>query len=117
MARSRPARAVRAARPPTPACCARGHDETQGARSRVEQLVRCRFRLDEHAPIRVEQRVPPEPNYPPLETRITFWRGNDREHQYRVFKPIAEVCAADLPPWWYRDALILDIFPYCDCCG
>jgi nitrate reductase delta subunit len=85
--------------------------------TRVGDIARAQFRLAEHHPVRVEQLAATERGFPPLETRITFWTGNDSQHQYRVFKPVRDVTAADLPPWWMRDALILDEFPFCDCCG
>lgn len=84
---------------------------------RIETLVRVRFRLAAHVPVRVEEMACTEKGFPPRETRINFWIGNDREHQYRVFKQADQVSSADLPPWWMRDALLLDEFPFCDCCG
>lgn len=84
---------------------------------RVEMLARGRFRLDARIPVRVVELAATEKGFPPRETRINFWTGNDNEHQYRLFKPAAEVTVEDLPPWWMRDALILDEFPFCDCCG
>ncbi len=84
---------------------------------RIEALARDRFRLKPSVPIRVVEMATTEIGFPPRETRITFWTGNDAEHQYRIFKPAARVILADLPPWWMRDALILDEFPFCDCCG
>ena len=84
---------------------------------RVEGAVRAQFRLGENVPIQVHEMDATERGFPPRETRITFWTGNDSEHRYRVFKPVGQVTAADLPPWWMKDALILDVFPFCDCCG
>ena len=85
--------------------------------TRVGDVARVQFRLGERQPIRVEQLAATERGFPPFETRITFWTGNDAQHQYRVFKPARDVTAADLPPWWMKDALIVDEFPFCDCCG
>jgi hypothetical protein len=84
---------------------------------RVEMLARRRFRLAPAIGVRVEELACTEKGFPPLETRISFWIGNDREHRYRVFKPADRVALDDLPPWWMRDALVLDEFPFCDCCG
>ena len=84
---------------------------------RVGGVARVRFRLAERHPVSVEQLAATERGFPPHETRITFWTGNDSQHPYRVFKPAHDVTAADLPPWWMKDALILDEFPFCDCCG
>ena len=84
---------------------------------RIETLARHRYRLESFTPIRVEELATTEPGFPPRETRILFWSGNDAQHQHRIFKPAKDVTIEDLPPWWYKDALILDEFPYCDCCG
>lgn len=83
----------------------------------MERLARLRFRLGDTVPVRVVEQACTEKGFPPRETRINFWTGNNTEHQYRVFKPAAQVTLADLPPWWMRDALALDEFPFCDCCG
>jgi nitrate reductase delta subunit len=84
---------------------------------RIEKEARVGFRLVESTPVRVEELAATEKGFPPRETRITFWTGNEAEHRYRVFKPATQVTGADLPPWWMKDALILDDFPFCDCCG
>ena len=84
---------------------------------RVAGTVRNRFRLAPFHPVSVEQLGATEPGFPPCETRITFWTGNDFRHQYRVFKPTSEVTGKDLPPWWMKDAIIVSPWPSCDCCG
>ena len=78
---------------------------------RVADAARGRFRLGDFHLVSVEQLAATERGFPPFETRITFWTGNDSRHQYRVFKPAAEVMLADLPPWWMKDAIIVDEFP------
>jgi hypothetical protein len=83
----------------------------------VADAARRRFRLAKGYPVRVEQLHATEPGFPPFETRITFWTGNSDEHRYRVFKEVDEVSPDDLPPWWMKDALIVEEFPFCDCCG
>ncbi len=98
--------------------CGHGHDHGLAADlRRIEGLARDRFRLDGFTPIRVEELAATEPGFPPRETRISFWSGNEDEHQYRIFKPADRVTIEDLPPWWYKDALILDDAAYCVCCG
>jgi nitrate reductase delta subunit len=98
--------------------CSHSHADPDGAdRVRIAALARVRFRLEERISIRVEERATTIPGFPPRETCISFWTGNEDEHRYRVFKPAREVTDDDLPPWWMRDALIVDPFPYCDCCG
>jgi hypothetical protein len=79
--------------------------------------TRKQFRLDAGHPVTVEELAATERGFPPRETRITFWTGNDLRHQYRVFKPAQDVTQMDLPPWWMKDAIIVDEFPFCDCCG
>jgi nitrate reductase delta subunit len=86
-------------------------------RLRIAAVARDRFRLAAMHPIHVEQLGATEPGFPPFETRITFWTGNEREHRYRVFKPAADVGGSDLPPWWMKDAIIVSPWPSCDCCG
>ena len=41
---------------------------------------------------------------PPIETVIAFW-SSGRRHHFKVFKPVAEVTEADLPPYWLKNAL------------
>jgi len=85
--------------------------------ARIGALFRLRFRLPDHHPVSVEQIAAVDPGFPPWETCVAFWTGNSTQHQCRFFKPAGEVMLDDLPPWWMKDALILDEFPYCDCCG
>lgn len=85
--------------------------------ARVAEVARQSFRLASGYPVRVEQLHTTEPGFPPFETRITFWSGNTAQHRYRVFKRAEAVSAKDLPPWWMKDALIVDEHPHCDCCG
>jgi hypothetical protein len=100
--------------------CSQRHLDPAGAGAdpaRIAILARARFRLEDRISVRVEELATVIPGFPPRETCITFWLGNQDEHRYRVFKPARDVTADDLPPWWMRDALIVDPFPYCDCCG
>lgn len=84
---------------------------------RVEALAREHFRLSPFAPVRVAEASTALPGFPPVETLISFWSGNRDEHLWRVFKPMAQVTRDDLPPWWMKDALMIDEAPFCDCCG
>jgi nitrate reductase delta subunit len=84
---------------------------------RVAEATRRQFRLANNYPVRVEHLPATDPGFPPFETRITFWTGNSAQHRYRVFKGVDDVSSQDLPPWWMKDALIVDDFPHCDCCG
>lgn len=84
---------------------------------RIADVVRERFRLGRAHPVVVQQLHTVERGFPPFETRIVFWTGNSAEHRYRVFKGADIVSSDDLPPWWMKDALIIDDYPHCDCCG
>ena len=55
------------------------------------------------------------PGCPPLETVIAFWTADTTRHHYRVFKKAIEVVANDLPPRWYRPALVVDDNASMDC--
>ena len=91
--------------------------EPDGDAVRVEHLTRAALRLSASMPVLVREMATAEKGFPPLETRISFWTGNDGEHRWRLFKPMAEVGAGDLPPWWLKEALKVDDIPFCGCCG
>jgi len=44
-----------------------------------------------------------------------FWIGQVRYH-FKVFKPLTEVLADDLPPSWLKDALAAVDGAECGCC-
>ena len=48
--------------------------------------------------------------------RIAFWCEDEKRRQLKVFKPLAEVVADDLPPWWMKDALVAEEVFGCPCC-
>jgi nitrate reductase delta subunit len=78
--------------------------QRSAAGARVKAWTRERFRLPRDAAISVSELACGLPGCAPLETVVLFWIG---EHAYRikVFKPLEEVAAEDLPPAWFRDAL------------
>lgn len=79
-----------------------GHEQ---AVARVQAWTRARFDLDAAAAVMATELICTRPGCPPLETMVAFWvYGNQRRH-FRVFKPIADVAADDLPPAWLMDAL------------
>jgi nitrate reductase delta subunit len=84
------------------------------ALDRVREWVRARFALDEGA-ILVAEMACAVPGCPPIETVIAFW-SDERRHHFKVFKPVAEVTAEDLPPAWYKGALAVPDDFYCTCC-
>lgn len=80
---------------------------------RVEALVRARLGIDSADLVFVSEEQPRRPGYPARETVVLFWAAGTR-HRLRVFRPVAEVGAEDLPPAWLRPALVDD--GEGDCC-
>jgi nitrate reductase delta subunit len=76
------------------------------ALDRVKEWTRGRFSLPADAAILVSQVACGLPGCPPIETVIAFWTGADTRHQFKVFKPVADVVEDDLPPTWMKNALI-----------
>jgi hypothetical protein len=88
--------------------------EYVAALDRVRDWVRERFQLGDEA-ILVAEVACAVPGCPPIETVIAFW-SEERRHHFKVFKPVAEVIADDLPPRWYMGALAVPDEFQCDCC-
>jgi hypothetical protein len=88
--------------------------EHTAALDRVREWVRARFSLDEGA-ILVAEVACAVPGCPPIETVIAFW-SSGRRHHFKVFKPVAEVTDADLPPYWLKNALAVSDDFQCECC-
>jgi nitrate reductase delta subunit len=85
------------------------------ALERVREWTRARFRLGEDAAILVAQVSCQLPGCAPLETVVAFWT-DDQRYRFKVFKPVADVVADDLPPAWFRDALLDTDALGCECC-
>ncbi len=84
---------------------------------RARELARERFRLGDDETLTVTEVECALPGCPPIETVIVFWtQGGNQRHHYKVFKPVAEVTEADLPPWWMKDALAVTEEFACSCC-
>ena len=83
---------------------------------RVQAWVRERFSLAPDNAVLVSEVVCALPGCPPLETVIAFWTGNAVRHHHKVFKPVQQVVAEDLPPYWMKDALAVPPDWACDCC-
>lgn len=81
---------------------------------RIECLVRARFELDAADLVLVSEEPGRLPGFPPWDTTVRFWSGDGVRYRLRVFKPAAEVDAADLPVAWLLPGLIDDGEP--DCC-
>jgi len=88
--------------------------EHVAALDRVREWVRERFALGDTA-ILVAEVACAVPGCPPVETVIAFWSG-ERRHHFKVFRPVAEVTADDLPPRWYMGALAVPDDYECGCC-
>jgi hypothetical protein len=86
------------------------------ALDRVKAWTRERFRLAEDATIFVAEVSCALPGCPPRETVIAFWTDNETRHQFKVFKPVVEVVADDLPPGWMKNALVVDEGAGWECC-
>ena len=75
------------------------------AADRLRAWTRERFALPEDAAIMVAEVACAVPGCPPLETVVAFWTEDRPRHHFKVFKPLAEVLADDLPPAWLKNAL------------
>jgi nitrate reductase delta subunit len=90
--------------------------DAAGITRRLKDVVRTHFRLADDDAIMIAEVACEVPGCPPLETVIAFWCEDEKRRQLKVFKPLAEVVADDLPPWWMKSALIHDDFAECSCC-
>jgi len=76
------------------------------ALDRVRAWTRERFKLADDLPVVVAEVACGLPGCPPLETVVAFWTEGNRRHQFKLFKPVAEVVSDDLPFAWLKDALV-----------
>ena len=86
------------------------------ALERVKGWTRARFKLAQDATVLVAEVACSLPGCPPLETIVAFWTGDDRRHQFKIFKPVSEMIFDDLPPAWLKEALIAMDGIDRDCC-
>jgi hypothetical protein len=89
--------------------------ENAAALDHVREWTRGRFALLRDETVMVSEVSCSVPGCPPIETHIVFWTARGRHH-YRIFKPLAEVTADDLPPAFMKNALIASDGADCDCC-
>jgi len=82
---------------------------------RMEEWTRERFKLPKEAAISVAEVACSLPGCAPLETVVMFWIAEQR-YQFKLFKPLAEVVAGDLPYAWLKDALAVEEGVGWDCC-
>ena len=89
--------------------------ERSAAGARVKAWTRERFKLRQDTAISVSELVCGLPGCAPLETVVLFWI-EEQAYRVKVFKPLEEVAAEDLPPAWFRDALAVGDGPDGACC-
>jgi nitrate reductase delta subunit len=94
----------------------RARTDNSGRAEQIKSWTRERFALAQEAPILVGEVACAVPGCPPIETVIAFWTEGDKRHHFKVFKPIAEVLADDLPPAFMKNALADREGIDCDCC-
>ena len=82
---------------------------------RVEQWTRERFGLPNGAGVSVMEVACTLPGCAPLETVVMFWIAEQR-YQFKLFKPMANVVAGDLPYAWLKDALAVQEGAGWECC-
>ena len=90
--------------------------EQLAALDRVREWTRERFKLGDDAAILVSEVTCALPGCAPIETVVAFWTDADTRHHFKVFKPLAEVVADDLPPAWMKNALIAVEGEGLECC-
>jgi hypothetical protein len=86
------------------------------ALDRVKAWTRERFKLAPDVAIMVAEVSCTLPGCPPLETVVAFWTGSEQRHQFKLFKPVAEVVLDDLPPTWMKNALVAIDGEGYECC-
>ena len=62
----------------------------------IQHWTRRRFKLAMDAPVLVAEVACNVPLCPPLETAIAFWTEDEKRHQFRLYKPMAEVIYDDI---------------------
>ena len=83
---------------------------------RVKDATRERFALRDEDTILVTESVPSLPGFPPHETKVVFWTADGTRHHFKVFKPIEEIGAGDVPASWMRPSLAAIEAVECSCC-
>ncbi len=67
--------------------------------TRIEGLVRNRFRIGERDIILVSQDPGTKLGFPPHETNVIFWK-EEKRYRLKIFAPVSHVMSADLPVDW-----------------
>jgi hypothetical protein len=95
---------------------ARGGPAHLAAVERLKDWTRERFALGGGDTVLVAELAGTLPGFPPRETLVAFWSGDERRHHFKVFKAVEDVAEADLPPAWLKDSLALTGGIGCLCC-
>ena len=90
-----------------------GHLE---ALERIEGWTRARFGLPGEAVILVAEIECRVPGCPPIETVVAFWTKDETRYRFKLFKPVADVAADDLPVSWLLPSLVDYGDLGCECC-
>jgi nitrate reductase delta subunit len=70
-------------------------DAELAAMESIRGWTRARFKLAADAAVLVSEVACVVPGCPPLETAVAYWT-DDTRHQFRLFKPVAEVVYDDI---------------------
>ena len=86
------------------------------AADQVKEWTRARFSLPDEAAILVTELNCTIPGCPPLETVVAFWNDQGDRHHFKIFKAVADVSSADMPPAWLKDSLFAFDGDELQCC-
>jgi len=78
--------------------------DTLGDISRVEGLVRERFRIPNAEIILVSEDPGTKPGFPPKETNVIFWK-DEKRYRLKIFAPVSYVTSSDIPIVWLLPSL------------
>ncbi|TGD62108.1 hypothetical protein EYC08_16970 [Tabrizicola sp. WMC-M-20] len=84
--------------------------------ARVARVLRDGLALPPDTVVSVSEIMCQVPGCPPIETLALIWDRDGVAYRLRVFRPLAEVRAEDVPPAWYFPALKYDGDSECGCC-
>ena len=62
----------------------------------IQGWTRRRFKLAPDAAVLVSEMACRLPGCPPLETVVAFWTEDEKRHQFKLYKPVAEVTYDDI---------------------
>ena len=91
-------------------------DAHHAAVEQVQGWARSHFSLPEEATVLVSEVACVVPGCPPLETVVAFWNDQGDRHHFKIFKAVADVSSADMPPAWLKDSLFAFDGDELQCC-